>query len=148
MLPISIGAIISLVTGLGPTVSAIGKQIVGYKIAKDNTESVREKNKIDQQISEAHDRRDIVVAEAGNRVAVVLKGIMRAAIAAGPVSYLLKISLYDKVIGSFYGCTGRIVANYCDTFRTDAVDTHIWVIFGGIVAFYFAYDMYSISRKS
>lgn len=149
MIP-GIGVIISLVTGLGPTISSIGKQIGDYKIQKGQTESAREKQKLDQQIAEAHDRRDVVVAEAGNRLAVFMKGVARGAIIAGPVSVLLKLTLWDKVIGSFHGCAGRYANTHlqdCVTFVTDAVDPITWTVIGAACGFYLMYDIASISRR-
>lgn len=155
MLPISIGSIISLVTGLGPTISSIGKQIGEYKIQKGQTESQREKNKLDQQIAEAHDRRDVVVAEAGNRLAVFMKGVARGLIIIGPLSYILKISLWDKVVGSFVGCSAKYAGfqpmGFCHTFVTDPLNINLDVttasILSATIAFYLMYDIASISRR-
>lgn len=150
-----IGTILSLVTGLGPTITSIGKQIGDYKIQKGQTESAREKQKLDQQIAEAHDRRDVIVAEAGNRLAVFMKGIVRGLIIAGPLSYILKISLWDKVIGSFVGCSAKYAGfqpmGYCYTFVTDSLNINLDATTGAIlsaaIAFYLMYDIASISRK-
>lgn len=155
MLPISIGAILSLVTGLGPTLSNVGKQISDYKIAKGNTESQREKNKIDQQIDEAHDRRDVIVAEAGNRVAVIMKGVARAALILPAVAILNKLVTWDLVIGSLVGCSKQYVALHpdrCISFATDPMRFTIEPTIGWIIAaacgFYLMYDIASVSRRS
>lgn len=146
-----LGGILAIITGLGPTVLSLGGKIADYKIQKNNTESQREKNKIDQQIEEAHVRRDMYVAEAGNRVAVIMKGIARGLIIAGPVSVLLKITLWDKVVASFNGCAGRFAASHmadCSSFVTDTIDPIAWTVMAGAIAFYLGYDMLAISRKN
>lgn len=150
-----LGTVLALITAMGPSVLHLGDQITQYKIQKENTASVREKNKIDQQIQEANARRDVIVAEAGNRVAVIFKGIARAAIIAGPVSYLLKISLWDKVIGSLVGCSQQHVhlhADRCVSFATDSLNVNLDPVTASVLAaacgFYLMYDIASISRKS
>lgn len=147
-----LGTVLALITGLGPSVLHLGDQITQYKIQKNNTESQREKNKIDQQIQEANARRDVIVAESGNRVAVIMKGIARAAIIAGPISYLLKISLWDKVIGSFVGCSQHhATPGSCVSFATDSLNINLDATSASIIAaacaFYLMYDIASISRR-
>lgn len=147
-----LGTILAFLTALGPSALHLGDQITQYKIQKNNTESQREKNKIDQQIAETNARRDVVVAEAGNRIAVIFKGIARTSIIAGPISYILKISLVDKVIGSFVGCAGKFATpEKCWMFVTDPLNLNLDTVTASILAaacaFYLMYDIASISRR-
>jgi hypothetical protein len=74
---------------------------------------------------------------------------MRMALAMGPALVLLKLFAWDKVVGSFYGCTGDVARHMtdCTTFRTDALDEHQWLVIAAVVAFYFAYDITSRLKR-
>lgn len=149
-----LGTILSIVTGLGPSVLNIGQKIADYKLAKANTANAKEQQLLDQQIQEAHDRRDVLIAEAGNRTATLMKGLIRFLIILGPISYLLKVTFIDKVIGSYYGCAGRYAASHledCTRFVTDPLTFNIDGVTASVIAaacaFYLMYDIASISRK-
>lgn len=125
--------IIGLITGLGPLLIALGDKLAGLLIAKQQAKTQEELAKINQQIEEVHDKRAVLVAESGSRI----NSIIRSIAALGPIIYLNKIYLWDKVGGSFAGCAGNS-AQYCNTyFSTDAIDPNLWWVAFGVIGFYF-----------
>ena len=135
-------------TGLAGPISSIVSKITDLQLAKVQANSNSEKIKIDQQIEEAHDRKAVLVAEAGSRFASALNSSMRAYIAIGPATFVFKIFFWDKVVGSLIGCSGQVAASLsrCSSFRTDPIDTTLWGVVTDIIAFYFLYDL-STKRK-
>lgn len=141
-------SILGLLTGLAGPLSSITGKISDLLVARAQARTDQERMKVDQQIEEAHDRKAILVAEAGNRVAGTINASMRLALAVGPAAILLKLMLWDKVIGSFAGCAGSGGHGLnCASFRTDPLDTNQWMVITAVIAFYFAYDMMARSRK-
>lgn len=136
-----IPSVLTFLTGLSGTVGKVSDNIKELEVKKVEASSNKEKALIDAQIAEAHDRKDVLVAEAGNRVATMLNGTMRFAIAVGPAALIFKIFLWDKVLGSLYGCRAQVMAQYCDRFGTDKLDTNLWAVVTAIIAFYFMYDI-------
>lgn len=134
--------ILGFITGLaGPIASVVGK-ISDLQIAKVNAASNVEKAHIDAQIEEAHDRKAVLIAEAGNRIAGLINSATRLALAIGPISVLLKIFLWDKVIGSFVGCGGNAGHSVaCATYSTDPLDQNLWWVIMAVCGFYLLYDI-------
>ena len=52
---------------------------------------------------------------------------------------LLKIFLWDKVIGSFVGCS-QAAKGTCGMFTTDALDPNLWQVVMVVLGFYFLAD--------
>ena len=131
--------LLGLITGLaGPITNLIGK-ITDLNIAKVNAASDVDKAAIDAQIEEAHDRKAVLIAEAGNRLEGMINSVVRLVITLGPASYLFKVFLWDKVIGSMVGCVGKDVN--CPAFTTDPLDANLWAVVVAVIAFYFVYDI-------
>lgn len=132
-------AILTAVTGLGTSASSISKSISDLHIAREKTKSDKELKEIDAQILALHDRKDVLVAEAGSRI----NGIIRATIALIPVPYLAKYWIWDKTIGSFRGCAGDAgqFLEHCSTHRVDGLNTEMAAILTAIIAFYFLATM-------
>lgn len=134
----SITGIIGLITGLaGPLASLAGK-LTDLQLAKVAAQSDHERMNIDAQISESHDRMMVLQAEAGNR----LNAIMRFLLALGPMLFLNKVFIFDKVLGSFMGHskTG-------DMWGTDALDSNLWGVVVAVLSFYFLYDIAASWRR-
>lgn len=145
--------LLGLITGLAGPISSAITTIADLKKAKVQAETDKEKMAYNQQIEEAHDRKAILVAEAGNRIAGVINASIRLTLALGPAAVLLKLFAWDKVVGSFEGCAGlaptaaKALKEHCMTFRTDPMDVYQWSVISAVIAFYFAYDMFARSRK-
>lgn len=142
--------ILGFITGLAGPISAAISKITDLRVAKLNADSNVEKQKIDQQIDEAHDRQAVLVAEAGNRIAAALNASVRLLLTVGPALFLTKVFAWDKVIGSFAGCAGKVqleMLKKCQTFKTDPLDTNLWWVIIAVIAFYFMYDIAAKSRR-
>lgn len=139
--------ILGWVTGLAGPIASITNKIIDLRAKQADTQSAMEKAKIEQQIEEAHDRKSVLVAEAGNRIAGAMNATVRLALTIGPASVLIKLLLWDKVIGSFYGCTAKAIPTFCNVFRTDPIDQNLWWVITAVIAFYFLYDIAARSRK-
>lgn len=137
MLSLIIGAI----TGLaGPIANVIAK-ISDLKIAQVQASTDQERIHVDAQMSEANARLAALQAEAGSRI----NAIMRFLIALGPMLFLTKVFVFDKVIGSFMGHACH--AGTCSVFITDPLDSNLWSVITAVLAFYFLYDIAASWRK-
>jgi hypothetical protein len=139
----SIASILGFLTGMGGVIRDVTARITDLKIAQVNAGTEQEKAKIQAQIDEAHDRRAVLVAEAGSRI----NAMMRAAIAFGPALYVLKYYAWDKVLGSLVGCAGRTAPGTCQTFITDGLNDQMTTVLTAVIAFYFLYDAVATFRK-
>lgn len=138
--------ILSFITGLAPSLFNTGNKIIDLQAQKVNAQSNAQLKEIDQQIDEAHDRRDVLIAEAGDRLATAINVSVRTLLAIGPVVLLSKIFIWDKVIGSFAGCSAS-KAPACNIYVTDALDANLWMVITAIISFYFLYDIAARLRK-
>lgn len=126
-------SILGLITGLGPSLIALGSRLADLVQAKQQAKTQEELAKINRQIEEVHDKRAVLVAESGSRI----NSIIRSIAAIGPILYLNKIFLWDKVVGSAVGCAGN-ASEFCrTTFNTDTLDPNLWWVALGVVGFYF-----------
>jgi len=140
--------ILGFITGLAGPISQTIAKITDLKIAQVNADSDKERAAIDAAIQEAHDRKAVLIAEAGSRLAGGLNATMRFGIAFGPFAVLNKIFVWDKVVGSFSGCAGPTAKKIgCETFTTDPLSPELWAVITAVIAFYFAYDMVARYRK-
>lgn len=130
-----IPTILTFLTGLSGTVGKVSDNIKELEIAREKTKSDTELKKIDSEIQALHDRKDVLVAEAGSR----LNSILRAAIAVGPAFYVFKYFAVDKVLGGFVGCAGEIgkIDNACSWFRTDGLNSEMAAVMTAVLGFYF-----------
>lgn len=128
--------ILGFITGMAGPISAAVSKLTDLNIAKVQASTDAEKLHIDAQIAEAHDRVMVLQAEAGSRV----NAIIRAMLALGPMIFLWKVFVWDKVVGSFAGYTK-------DIFTTDALDSNLWSVVIAVLSFYFIYDMSASWRR-
>jgi hypothetical protein len=138
---LSITGLIALITGLaGPIASVIAK-VTDLKLAQVQATTDVESLHIAAQIDEAHDRLMILQAEAGSRLNSIIRGLL----AFGPMIYLNKVFVWDKVIGSLWGQS--CVKGVCSVFNTDALDSNLWTVVTVVLSFYFLYDIAASWRK-
>lgn len=130
-------AIPSLISGLFGSINNITNAISNEKIASLNAKTDEERIAANERVNTLQARRDVMIAEAG---ASRLNIWIRSLIALGPASVLLKIFLWDKVIGSFVGCSGPTAPGTCQTFTTDPLDANLWQVISIVVGFYFLYE--------
>lgn len=134
----SITGILGLITGLAGPIASVISKISDLQIAKVQASTDQEKMHIDAQISESHDRLGVLQAEAGNRV----NAIMRFLLALGPMVFLIKVFIFDKVLGSLMGH-----GKGGDIWSTDPLDSNLWAVVTAVLAFYFMYDIAASWRK-
>jgi hypothetical protein len=146
-------AIFSFITGVAPMLAQITNKITDLQMLKAKAQADTEIRDIDRRIEEAHDRRQVIVAEAASRVGILLNGGMRFAMAVPVTAFLWKWLLWDKVVGSFAHCAqgldkvNGVLQERCASFVTDPIDQNTWMILLGICGFYFAYDFGSKMLK-
>ena len=134
-------AILGAITGLGGIFKGIADDLSNIQIAKINAQTDQQRNELSQKEQELHDKRAVLVAEAWSRI----NAFMRASLAAGPSAYLLKVFLWDKVIGGFTGHS--CFHNECSVFNTDPLDDNLWKVVSIVLAFYFVTDLGSAALK-
>lgn len=126
----------ALIKGLFGTVDNITKAISDQKIAAINATTERERVHANEMVLTLQSRRDVLIAESAHSKVNVY---MRAAISVGPTAVLLKIFLWDKVIGSFVGCS-QAAKGTCGIFVTDDMDANLWQVIMVVLGFYFVAD--------
>lgn len=133
--------LLSFITGLAPMLTQVANNITDLQKMKVKAQSDTELADINRQLEAAHDRRQVLVAEAASRIGILLNGGMRFLMALPVAAFLNKLLLWDKVVGSFAKCSkGFEVPGSCYSFNTDPLDANTWYVVLGICGFYFAYD--------
>lgn len=131
-------AIPSLLKGLFGSIDGITAAISNQKIAAINATTEQERIHANENVLTLQSRRDVLIAESAHSK---LNIYMRALISVGPTSVLLKIFLWDKVIGSFVGCSGKLADPVaCRVFVTDSLDPNLWQVVMVVLGFYFIAD--------
>lgn len=131
--------ILGFVTGLAGPIANVTSQIIGLKKAREDAKTKVELANIDSELQQVHDRKAVLIAEAGDRIALLTNMGIRTIIALAAASVIVKLMFWDKVVGSFYSCTGSAARELlsCETFRTDPLDTNQWAVITAVLGFYF-----------
>lgn len=130
-------AIPGLLSGLFGTLNHITDAIANEKINARNAQTEDERIAANERIKTLETKRDVLIAEAG----VSRANIWVRMVLALPVAVVLfKLMVWDKVVGSFVGCSGRTLPGTCGTFLTDPLDDNQWRIIFIVVGFYFLYE--------
>lgn len=131
-------AVPSLISGAFGTINGITKALSDAKIAAINATTAQEKIIADERISTLQSRRDVLIAEAGSGSRLNL--IMRSGFAIVALSVVAKLYLWDKVVGSFVGCS-QAARGTCGIFVTDPLDENGWKIIMIVMGFYFVSEV-------
>ena len=119
--------LLGLIPGLLTTASAIATAIFNTKVA------------IYQAKTGA--ARDVAVAAIQGQTAIQTRwwfaAVPPAVIGFVYALYLTKAVLWDKVVGSFVGCSGKQAAGTCTTFSTDALTGDVHWAFVIVLTAYF-----------
>lgn len=126
-------AVPAFLSGLFGTINHVTDALSNEKIAVINAKTEAERLASQERVNTLTLRRDLMIAEAATSG---LNIKMRFIIALGPASILLKIFLWDKVIGSFIGCS-QAIPGTCKIFVTDSLDQNLWQVVSIVVGFYF-----------
>jgi hypothetical protein len=130
-------SIIGLLTGLAGPISSIASKIIDLQAQKQAAKSNQELASINAALEEAHDRKSVLVAEAGNRLLSAITGVGRIVIIF-PVGLILnKVLIWDKIVG-------ECLHGNC---YTTTISTQLWGVITAVVAFLFMYDMAAKWRK-
>lgn len=132
-----IPTILTTLTGLGTTASSISKNITDLKMKQVEATSNTERAKLEAEIQSLQFKKDVLVANAGNRMFT----IATFALALGPISYVLKYYLWDKVIASFVGCNGQAakLIEGCQSYATDPISPEMAVAMTAVIGFFLLY---------
>lgn len=133
----------ALFKGLFGTIDNLTKAISDQKIAAINATTEKERVRANENVLTLQARRDVMIAESAHSKVNIY---MRALISVGPTSVLLKIFLWDKVIGSFVGCS-QAARGTCGMFVTDPLDANLWQVIMVVLGFYFLADTSSVISR-
>jgi|ERR1019366_7960334 hypothetical protein len=128
----------AMLTGLFTTVSSVSHDLANEKIAFMNATTDRERAEIQERIDALQQTKSVLVADAARSS---IDMWMRVIAGTGPIAIVTKIFLWDKVIGSLAGCSGKNTPASCDIFTTDPVTTEQWVLVGVVYGFLFVHSM-------
>lgn len=99
-----------------------------------------EKAYIDKAIQQMNDQRDVILASTNTSLTKKIYWTLLTLGALGPLAYILKVFLWDKTIGAFYGCSGVSGDGdiQCHIFNTDSLaDPNLWWITVAVFGFLF-----------
>jgi hypothetical protein len=142
-----ISAVPSLLKGIFGTVNHVTDALANEKIAVVNATTEQERIAAQERVNTLTLRRDVLINEGRfTRLNVV----MRFAIACCVLVILAKILVWDKSVGPFFGCVGKLTtpeALECRQFVTDALDPNLWHLIMVVVGFYFLSEAATILRR-
>ena len=134
--------ILGFITGLAGPIAQVANNITDLNKMKVKAQSDTELAGINQKLEEAHDRKAVLIAEAGNRFLSVITGSCRLALTIPVIVILNKLLTWDKAVGSWAGCAGdKGILPGCETFTTDKLDANMWWVIIAVIGFYFLYDI-------
>lgn len=122
-------AVLGFLTSIVAPLASITGKLADAKVALAKASTDQEKIKAQERVDTLQARRDVLVSEGSFTRA---NAYMRFALAFGPMVYLNKIFLWDKVakLGS-----------------TDPLDVNLWSVVIAVVSFYFLYDIAARLRR-
>jgi len=132
-----IAGLSSFFKGLFGSIDHVTDAISNEKIAVINAKTQEEQISAQERVNSLTLRRDVMIAEAATSS---LNVRMRFMLALGPCYILLKIFIWDKGIGPFFGCVGKLTgeaAQACLRFQTDSLDPNLWGVVMAVLGFYF-----------
>lgn len=130
---------LSLIPGLFNTVNGITNAISNERLKLIDAKTDQERIRAQERINSLQAKRDVLVAESGRSS---VNAFLRGSIGASAAIIIAKLLVWDKVVGSFYGCAGEVGRNMmgCESFRTDVIDGNQWAVISAVVGFYFLYE--------
>lgn len=133
----AIGGLPALLGGLFKSIDGITQAISNERIALIGATTDRERIEVNERILSLTAQRDVLVADSAKSSVDMW---MRVFAASGPCSYVTKVFLWDKVVGSFVGCSGHTLPGTCETFITDPVTDQQWYVVLVVLGFYFVHN--------
>lgn len=127
-----------MLSGLFGTINGVTNALANAKIAQITAVTQQDQIAAAERVQTLQARRDVLIAEAGSGSRLNL--ILRSLLAIGPTSVILKLFLWDKVIGSLAGCSAAPKGT-CGIFTTDMLDTNMWTVITVVIGFYFVSEI-------
>lgn len=125
--------LLGFIPGITNTINGITSAIANERIAAISATTDKARIQAQENVATLQAKRDLMIAESTHSKLPIL---MQSLIAIGPAAVLLKIFLWDKVIGAYMGCVG-ITGPECNLYSTDALDGNLWAVVTAVVGFYF-----------
>jgi hypothetical protein len=120
---------------LTTTISTITSQIANEKLALINAKTEAERIASQERINALQAQASVLIADVQKSPVDLY---VRAAFAVCALLVVAKILVWDKVIGSFVGCSGKAgSATACHVFLTDSLSSFDVMLIGVIIGFYF-----------
>lgn len=126
--------ILGLIPGALNTINGITNAISNQKIAAINAKTQEEKIAAEENVKVLEARRDVLInAQQRSWFAIWVQNLLGLT----GVVIIAKLGIWDKVVGSFAGCAGKL-GNLpgCETFNTDPLGSDLTMLIGATVAFY------------
>lgn len=117
------------------TIDNITNAISNERLKLIEAKTDAERISAEERVATLQARRDVLVAESSKSR---INSFIRASIGASAAIILAKLLVWDKVIGSIWGCAGAAgKAAACNIFNTDTIDPNQWWTISAVVGFYF-----------
>lgn len=136
-----------LITGIFGSINHVTDALTNEKIAVANAQTENERIAAQERVNTLTLKRDLMIAEATTSK---LNIRMRFALALCVFVILAKIFVWDKSIGPFFGCVGRLsldAAAACHMFVTDPLDDNLWHVVMVVIGFYFLSEAATFFKK-
>lgn len=115
------------------TIDNITNAIANEKIAAIGATTQQVQIASTERVASLEAQRDAFIAET-NRSKVPI--YVQACLASAVVVTIWKLLVWDKVIGSIVGCSGRTEPGTCISFTTDGIDLNLWWVMIAVVGFF------------
>lgn len=126
--------ILGLIPGALNTINGVTNAISNQKIAAIKAKTEEERIAAEENVKVLESRRDVLLsAQSRSKFPIIIQGLLGAV----GLIILAKLGVWDKVVGSFVGCSGRHGSlPGCETFYTDPLGNDLSILVGATVAFY------------
>lgn len=133
-----ITALLGLIPGLFNTINGVTSAISNERLRLIDAKTDQQRIAVQERITSLQAKRDVLVAESGRSS---INAGVRASIGIFVALILGKLLFWDKVIGSWAGCSGSYGAlEACRIYRTDPLDANQWAVITAVIGFYFLYE--------
>lgn len=131
---------------ISSAIETITGKIVALKVAQANALTDQERIHADENIRVLEAQRDILIKQSTD--AEHITALTRLGFALPVAVVIYKVLIWDKVVGSLFGCSGDTTGKLeCVKFTTDALDPNLWWIVFAAICFYFTQNLATIWRR-
>lgn len=120
------------------TVQTVTNAIRDEKIVQINAKTDQERIASQERTVQLEARRDVLISEGTNPASAKINACTRLLAASSGILIVMKLLIWDKVVGSFMGCAAKPASVIgCATFNTDPLGADMWGLIMIIFGFYF-----------